>query len=293
MEIFSNFKLDGYFNFFHKKYKEYPITLYFDYLVDNTQINFDRVNLFLTHEPNELFGIHNWVYQNHYLFDAVISWNEKLVSSIPNGVEFHCSWRTNSSPEWEWLGDKQFEVSFLSGVKDLTEGHKLRHKIYNIGNQVTIPKKWYKVLDDFDHENGVRPGYHQYSKDLSHIPDVFKFDPLYYGKKFLFENSMFHIGIENVKHNNWINDRLWSCFASKVVPIYWGCPNIEDFGYDERGVIRFEDEKDLIVILNSLTEQDYYDRLPYINHNYQVNKLDTLENKLSYFLDELIKLNNL
>jgi hypothetical protein len=104
---------------------------------------------------------------------------------------------------------------------------------------------------------------------------------------------MFNVSVENLKKENWINDRLWSCFASKVVPIYWGCPNVEEFGYDERGIIRFENEKDLLNILNNITEKDYYDKLPYIEHNYQINKFDTLENRLSYFLDELIKLNNL
>lgn len=104
---------------------------------------------------------------------------------------------------------------------------------------------------------------------------------------------MFNIGIENLKLPNWANDRIWSCFASKVVPIYWGCPNIEEFGYDERGVIRFENKDDLLNILNNLTEKDYFDRLPYIEHNYQVNKLDTWDNKLCYILDEIIKINNL
>ena len=176
----------------------------------------------------------------------------------------------------------------------MTEGHKLRQKIYTeLKDKISIPNKWYYVLDDFDHTTGTRPGYSQYSKDLSHVPSEYKNDPLLYGKKFLYENTMFNVGVENVKHPNWLNDRGWSCFASKVVPIYWGCTNLEDFGYDERGVIKFNNADELLNIINNLTEKDYYDRLPYIEYNYLVNKQDTLQDKLCYILDETIKLNNL
>jgi len=293
MKVFQKFKLEGYFDSFIKKYKNYPITLYFDHPVNYSEIDPNRINLFMIHEPNEIFGIHSWVYQNYELFDAVISWDKQLANSINNGVEFLCSWRMNNNSAWEFLGDKKFEVTFLSGVKDITEGHKLRHKIYNLKPQVTVPYRWYRVLEDWDATTNTRPGYSEYSKDLSYIPQEYQYEPSIYGKKHLYQNSMFNIGVENLRKENWINDRLWSCFASKVVPIYWGCPNIEDFGYDERGIIRFEDEKDLINILNNLTEQDYYDRLSYVEHNYEVNKLDTLNNKLSSFLDQLIQLNNL
>jgi hypothetical protein len=293
MKIFQKFKLDGYFDNFIKKYKDYPITLYFDFPISYNEIDTNRINLFMIHEPNEIFGIHDWVYQNHKLFDIVLSWDKNLANSIQNGIEFMCSWRINNNSAWEFLGEKKFEITFLSGIKKITEGHKLRHKIYNLDSQIKPPHRWYYVLEDWDVNTNTRPGYSEYSKDLSYIPKEFQYEPNIYGKKHLYQNSMFNVSVENLKKENWINDRLWSCFASKVVPIYWGCPNVEEFGYDERGIIRFENEKDLLNILNNLTEKDYYDKLLYIEHNYQINKFDTLENRLSYFLDELIKLNNL
>jgi hypothetical protein len=293
MNIIHSFKLDGYFDYFLKKYEKYPITIYWDTPINYKDIDHNNINIFFAHEPDEIFRLHTWATYNYNLFDYVISWEKNTINNIPNGIEFPCSWRINSNTGWEFLGEKQFEVSFLSGVKNLTEGHKLRHKVYSLENQITIPKKWHKVLDDYDYTTNTRPGYKDYSKDLSHIPNLFKFDPFFYRKQFLYTDSMFHIGIENIKKENWLNDRGWSCFSSKVVPIYWGCPNLTDFGYDERGIIRFEDQNDLLHILNNLTEEDYYTRLPYIEHNYQINKLDTLENKLSFIIDELIKTNDI
>jgi len=293
MKVFQNYKVKGYFSYFEEKYKDYPITLYCDYPVDYNQIDPNRVNLFMTHEPNELFNIHTWVFYNHKQFHGVISWNQELVNNISNGIKFLCSNRMNSSNAWEFLGNKKFETTFLSGKKDILEGHKLRQKILKLKNKITTPYRWYEVLEDYDTLTETRPGYSEYPKDISHIPKEFKYEPNIYGKKHLYENTMFNVAVENVKHKNWINDRAFSCFASKVVPLYWGCPNLEEHGYDERGIIKFETENDLLNILNNLTENDYYDRLPYIEHNYKINKLDTYEIRLSYILDEIIKNNNL
>ena len=294
MKVYSNFKLPNYFDYYTEKYKGYPIVMYFDHSVDVSTIDRSKINIFVTHEPNELFSIHDWVCYNQDYFNLIITWNKEVLKKCPNAVEFQCSWRENDSNVFEFLGEKKFEVSYLCGVKDMTEGHKLRQKIYTeLKDKISIPNKWYYVLDDFDHTTGTRPGYSQYSKDLSHVPSEYKNDPLLYGKKFLYENTMFNVGVENVKHPNWLNDRGWSCFASKVVPIYWGCTNLEDFGYDERGVIKFNNADELLNIINNLTEKDYYDRLPYIEYNYLVNKQDTLQDKLCYILDETIKLNNL
>ena len=77
----------------------------------------------------------------------------------------------------------KFEVSFLSGIKTLSEGHKLRQEVYKVGDQINIPKKWFHILEDFDKENNVRPGYAEYSKDLPHLPEHLKKNPQVFGKR--------------------------------------------------------------------------------------------------------------
>ena len=66
-----------------------------------------------------------------------------------------------------------------------------------------------------------------------------------------------------------------------------------EFGYDERGIIRFTDENELIDILNSLTPETYNQMKPYIDYNYEVARLDEIESNAIHFFDEFIKLNNL
>jgi hypothetical protein len=45
---------------------------------------------------------------------------------------------------------------------------------------------------------------------------------------------MFHIAVENSFSENWYTEKIGQAFISKTLPIYWGCPNLEDIGYDER-----------------------------------------------------------
>ena len=104
---------------------------------------------------------------------------------------------------------------------------------------------------------------------------------------------MFHICVENTKQHNWFTEKISDAFNTKTIPIYWGCPNISDFGYDERGIIRFNNEFELIQILNSLTPELYNHMKPYIDYNYEVAKLDMVEDKATQFFDAFIQANNL
>lgn len=275
--------------YFEEKYKDLPITLFWDYIPQSRdELNINPFNIFLAHEPNDFFGIQGWINANHHAFDAVLSWDENVLSHCTNSIAFFCGWMFDS--DFITPNKKTFEVSFLSGVKDITEGHRLRQYVLSLENKINIPKKWYRVLDDFDHENNVRPGYTEYAKDLSHIPEGV--NPETYGKQPLFD-SMFHITIENVKRNNWYTEKIQQAFLNKTVPIYWGCPNIGEIGYDPRGIITFDTENELISKVNSLTPEEYNKRLPFIEYNYEVAKQDTLKNKLTYILDQIKILNNL
>ena len=257
-------------------------------------LNINPYNFIIVHEPNEFFGIHNWVIQNHHLFTGILAWSEKILDACPNAIPFFHNARQTSDEYVRSFVDpiKEFEVSFLSGTKTMSEGHKLRNKIYDIKDQILIPKKWFYVLDDFDSTTNVRPGYGEYSKDLSYIPDFYQKNPQVYGKMVCYDKPMFHVAVENVKENNWYTEKIGEAFCTKTVPIYWGCPNIGDY-YDERGIIKFNTIEELTYIVNNLTEEKYNEMKPYIDYNYEVAFHDNLSNKIDMFFKELIELNNL
>ena len=295
LQIFSNFrdpKTDPLFEYLREKYSDKPISIHYEYFPSLQEININPYNFSIIMEPNEFFRYHDIAVERHHIFTAILTWSPIILDKCSNTINFTCNGRVLDKDFCQEIENKEkkFEVSFLCGDKNLVEGHKLRHEVFKLENDIKIPKKWYYVLEDYDLENKVRPGYSTYSKDLSHIPK--NVDIIGYGKRILFEESMFNVVIENVKYKNWYN-KIGDNFLSKTVPIYWGCDNIEEFGYDERGIIRFNNEKDLLGILNSLTPELYYQMKSYIDYNYEVAKLDDLEDRLSEVLDQFIQLNNL
>ena len=294
MKIISNFRnpeTDPYLLYIKEKYNEKHITFWYDKLPESIeQLKLNPYNFLFLHEPNEFFGYHtNTLKLNHY-YTAILTWNDMLLNQCNNAVNFTYNGQTLDDEFINNIGKKEFNISFLCGTKELVEGHKLRQEVYKLNKEIQIPKKWYYTLDDYDQSTNTRPGYADYSKDLSHIP--IGIDPIGYGKRVLFNNSMFNVVIENVNQLNWYN-KIGDNFLSKTLPIYWGCLNINNFGYDERGIIRFNTPEELLHIINNLTPEKYYEMLPFINYNYELAKIDTFENNISQFFDQFIKLNNI
>ena len=136
--------------------------------------------------------------------------------------------------------------------------------------------------DILDNCSNAYPFTCNYQQD---IPQVF-------GKRVCYEEPMFHICIENVKHDNWYTEKIGEAFCTKTVPIYWGCPNIGEY-YDKRGIITFDSPEELPYIINNLTPEKYLEMKPYIDHNYKVALEDSFPNKLNEFFAQLVEINNL
>jgi hypothetical protein len=285
MKIYTNFRSleDPLLDILNNKFGDKSFTFFNDYIpksIDELQVN--PYNFLLLHEPNEFFGMHTWAKNNHQYFTAILTWNEELLNEIPNAVLFHHNSRSTSDDyvnSFKNITNKDFEVSFLAGAKTLVEGHILRQEIYKIGDQITIPKKWFHTLNDFnqdDFDNGGigRPG------------------ESWESKKICFNKPMFHVAVENVKANNWYTEKIGEAFCTKTVPIYWGCPNIGDF-YDKKGIITFENKEELIDIVNNLTPELYYQMKPYIDYNYEIAVVGHLPCKLDEFFTQFCILNSL
>jgi len=286
MKIFSNFIGEDDIIYDELRPLNKPITFFYDYIPKNIeQLQINPYNFIMLHEPNEFFKMHTWVLQNSDLFTGILTWNKELLDKCNNAILFHhsCNHLDPSYIETFQNPHKKFEISFLSGVKTLVEGHRLRQEIYKIKDQINIPKKWFKTLDDFDWDDFNKGGVGRPS-DVSHI----------YNKQICFKEPMFHVCVENITSNNWYTEKISDAFNTKTIPIYWGCPNISDFGYDEKGIIRFNSVEELPNIINNLTEKTYHDMIPSIEHNYSIAKNElSIKAKLELFFKELIQINNL
>jgi hypothetical protein len=287
MKIFSNFINENDPIYDGLKQLNKPITLFYDYVPKNIdQLQINPYNFLMLHEPNEFFGMHTWALRNSQYLTGILTWNNELLNTCENTTLFYHSC---NHLEPEYINSfqsisKKFEISFLSGTKDLVEGHKLRQSIFKLENNITIPKKWFYVLEDFNQEKFENTGIGRPTDPKLQAK----------GKHILYDTPMFNIAVENINSDNWFTEKLSDAFNTKTVPVYWGCKNISDFGYDERGIIRFNSLEELPYIVNNLTEEKYYSMIPFIEHNYNISKNEpSLKTKLELFFNQLIEMNNL
>jgi hypothetical protein len=289
LKLFTNFKTEKEFQFLFDKFSDKPITIFNDYIPKTLEdLNHNPYNFFIVHEPNEFFRIHDWVIANYNLFQGIFTWNEIIINACPNAVFFDHGCRTENE-EWYKLFKnsvtKKFEVSFLAGAKQLVPGHTLRQEIYKLKSEIKIPKKWFYVLDDFNwddfNKGGIGRSTNNTGATFTNIP-----------KRVCYNEPMFHVAVENVRHNNWYTEKIGEAFASKTVPIYWGCPNIGEY-FDQRGILQFDTVEQLKNIINSLTPELYENMKPYIETNYKLAYHSYFEFTLTHTIEETIRLNNI
>lgn len=236
-----------------EKLKDYPISLFVDYVPSTDELKLNPYNILMIMEPNEFFGLHDFAKLNANYFTCILTWSKDILDNCPNAVlmPHGLSWlKLNYIKIFENI-NKEYEVSYLCGAKNMIEGHFLRQELYKRENEITIPKKWFYTL----------PDYIQVNKKYRRT-DV-------NAKKVCWNKSMFHIAIENVKRENFYTEKILDAFLTKTLPIYYGCENIGEY-FNENGILTFNSAQEAIEICNSLTENDYYSRIDAINENYRI-----------------------
>ena len=86
------------------------------------------------------------------------------------------------------------------------------------------------------------------------------------GKEFIFGDSQFGVVIENTSHRGYFTEKIMEMFLLKTIPVYWGCPNIDNF-FDSSYWITVEQ-----LLSFDFTEQYYYNNIDKINKNFEKAK---------------------
>lgn len=200
------------------------------------------MRIFLYTEPSEIIpGIDQYCRSHYGGYDYILTWNEDIINSIPNArrMIYIDPWITKEFVDKE----KKFKISFLSGVKDQTVGHRLRLNIYSLFDRVNMPHDFYRSMD-----------FNRHSREES-----------------LFSDSQFNLAIENSIHNNYFTEKILDCFLTKTIPFYYGCPNI-GIWFDTKGIIRIESMEDFFNKVNSIDESYYISHLDSVNKNFETAK---------------------
>jgi hypothetical protein len=178
-------------------------------------------------------------------FDLILTKHESLASTLKNarlmlfGDSFVYPWLPHS---------KEYSTSFLCTKKQLDlPGYRLRYELWDRRNQILTPKKFYSSRRE--------------PIDIACLLPTDSKEHIFY--------SMFSVAIENSSEPNYFTEKVIDCFLTYTVPLYWGCSNIESY-FDKDGIIFFSDIEELIDIINSLSPEEYWNRLNNLHRNYNL-----------------------
>jgi len=228
-----------------------PPKNYFYQKLAEDRIKFDKLILLQGMEPKEINFIDKEIIQFKNNFDIILTSSMEVLNSCENSEKFLgvSSWiltdnnknQINLKQDYTniFSTNKNFKLSNVMSKKNFLHGHQLRHKVKEI-----VKKQ--RNFELFFPES---------------IPTNQKYK--------LFEDTMFHIAIENTRNHNYISEKILDCFMSYTLPIYWGCPNIGDY-FNTEGIILFENEEQLENILDNLDENQYKKRIDAIIENYNI-----------------------
>jgi len=238
--------------------------------IPQNQEDLSSINIIAFQEPNEYFGLHDWVIQNKDLFSVILTWDDKVLNNCDNALllPFGHTWLKPDQYEKEHI--KEFKLAHLQGKLLKTYGHSLRHEITARVDELKIPTKFYETYGDRNNIEDARVG-----------------------KEFIFSDSQFGVVIENVSHRNYFSEKILDCFLLKTIPIYWGCSNIGDF-FDIDGILVVSNIDDLIYVCNNLTEEFYESKKESIERNWNLAKqFVNYEQNIVDAATEIFKENNL
>lgn len=153
------------------------------------------------------------------------------------------------------ISTKKKLCSTIVSSKRTTTGHRFRHEV--------VPEA--RNVDVFGAE---------------HIPLNKKIDGI--------KDYMFSVVIENQKMDFLFTEKLIDCFVTGTIPIYWGCPSIENF-FDKEGIITFDSVSELKHIISNINEELYFKMLNSVNNNFELAKKYLIADDLIY---QNIKKNN-
>ena len=219
-----------------------PVEIY----IDNTYYHETKSIkiLGLCEPPDILTTMVDYAIKNYRKYDYILTSNERVLNECPN-ARFFLFGTTWIGPDYDLTKEKEFSISTIVGFKSMTEGHRLRHKLFSAKDKILLPKKFYTS------QHGGP-----------------KSDLILRDSKYPLFDSQFHIVVENSNLKNLFSEKVLDCFRTKTIPIYYGCRNLGDF-FDSRGFYIANNLEHIIEICNSINESTYNNAKEFVDINYE------------------------
>lgn len=187
------------------------------YYLDNTDMGATNAIALLV-EPRAIIpGTYTWIEENYEKFRYVFTFDNALLK-LPNAKLLIYGQITAEFPDTP----KTKAISMVASNKDFCEGHRNRQMVASVLSD---------RIDTYGRFNGGG-----YCNDNDYLSE-----------------HMFNVAMENSSDGYYFTEKICNCLASKVIPIYWGCPNIEKF-FDMDGIIYVPDWTHIPTVVNEVLQ---------------------------------------
>jgi len=203
--------------------------------------------------------ISNAVIANYDKFDVVLTFDKRILETIPNAKFLPALLIT----EFNRLPNPENHPPLKSPLFDSYELPSSALQIYPKSKMVSGVSSTKAFLPGhikrLNFINSIKHRVDLYGRGIREIPS--KLEAL--------RDYRFSVAIENISCDDYyFTEKITECFLTGTVPIYHGCPNIGQF-FDSRGILYFDTEEELHSILDSLSEEKYNSMLEYVKVNFQ------------------------
>lgn len=193
------------------------INFYVDNNVYFLEDHADPIGVCLLVEPRSIIpGTYAWVEEHYDRFRYVFTFDSKLRKTLPNARPLIYGQITAEFPDTP----KTKNISMVCSDKGFCEGHLQRIK-----TAMALQNK----IDTFGKFNG---GAFAEDKDI-------------------YSEYRFNVCMENYSDGFYFTEKICNCLASRVIPIYWGCPHINEI-FNPDGIFYARDWTDVLRIVDDV-----------------------------------------
>ena len=179
----------------------------------------------------------DWIKTYYKFFDTIFTSNKDLLD-IDDKFKFVPVGGCWIKPDEQCIYSKSKMVSIIASDKNYTDGHQLRTSAARKIKNVDIYGRGFNPIE-------------------------YKLDGL--------KDYRFSIVVENTKKDFYYTEKLIDCFMTGTIPIYWGCPSINNF-FDDKGMLIFDTLEELQRIVNGVSDELYNLKLEYVRKNFELAK---------------------
>lgn len=199
---------------------------------------------------------YNFIKENYKKYKYVLTYDKELLT-VNEKFIFYPHGGCWIRPGEEAIYPKSKLVSMISSTKNFgAPGHLFRSQIRE------------KIKFGFD---SFGRGHNQIQYKIEGLKDY-----------------MYSITVENSKFDYYFSEKLIDCFMTGTIPIYWGCPSINDF-FDINGILTFDSLEELQSILDTITPELYDSKIESIKTNFELAKKYVLSEDWIYENTKIFK----